>query len=30
VNGLGIPSGYTNTNWLDVVTRSGNQAQYNL
>ena len=30
MNGLGIPSGYTNTNWLDVVTRSGNQAQYNL
>jgi len=32
VNGLGIPAGYTNTNtnWLDVVTRTGNQAQYNL
>lgn len=32
VNGLGIDSNYTktNTNWLDQVTRKGNQSQYNL
>jgi TonB-linked SusC/RagA family outer membrane protein len=32
VNGLGINPNYTsiNTNWLDLVTRKGNQSQYNL
>lgn len=32
VNGFGFPSNWanTNTNWYDVVTRSGSQRQYNL
>ena len=31
-NGLGYPAGWqkTSTNWHDVVTRNGNQGQYNL
>ncbi|MFL9485256.1 SusC/RagA family TonB-linked outer membrane protein [Chitinophagaceae bacterium LWZ2-11] len=31
-NGLGIPTNYTsiNTNWLGLVTQTGNQGQYNL